>query len=74
MAAQVSPITGIISEDTVILDFGEHEGRSIKDILELDPAFYDRLKEEKENGAFSIRRHHDKTFRLFLNPLSEMDH
>ena len=69
-----SPVTGIIDESLVILDFGKYEGRSVQDISELDPEFYDRLKSEKEKGAFAIRRHRDKTFRLYVNPLSSVDH
>ena len=74
MAAPLSPVTGIISEDQVVIDFGEHEGKTVKDILENDPAFYSRLAEKKEDGVFAIRRHKDKTFRLYINPLSTMDH
>ena len=38
-----------------------------------DPGFYQRLAQEKENGVFAIRRHRDKTFRLYINPLSNID-
>lgn len=68
-----SPITGIIDEDLVVIDFGKYEGRTVQEIAELDPVFYDRLKSEKENGVFAIRRHRDKTFRLYINPLSNID-
>jgi len=74
MAGQGSPITGIIEESEVVIDFGQYEGRTIKDVAELDPTFYDRLVQERDSGAFSIRRHRDKTFRLFMNPLSKVDH
>ena len=73
MAAAQSPITGVIDEAIVIIDFGKHEGKSIKDVQELDPEFYLKLSNEKDKGVFAIRRHRDKTFRLYINPLSTMD-
>jgi hypothetical protein len=69
-----SPITGIIEEANVIVDFGKYEGKTISEIANIDPAFYDKLATEKENGVFAIRRHKDKTFRLYINPLTEIDH
>lgn len=69
-----SPITGIIEEANVIVDFGKYEGKTVSEVANLDPAFYDKLATEKENGVFAIRRHKDKTFRLYINPLTEMDH
>jgi broad specificity phosphatase PhoE len=69
-----SPVTGIIEESEVIIDFGKYEGKSVEEIAELDPNFYDRLATEKESGVFAIRRHKDKTFRLYINPLSNIDH
>jgi broad specificity phosphatase PhoE len=68
-----SPVTGIIDECLVIIDFGKYEGKSVQEIADLDPAFYERLATEKENGVFAIRRHRDKSFRLYINPLSNMD-
>ena len=68
-----SPITGIIDERHVVIDFGKHEGRTVQEIFELDPEFYQKLASEKENGVFAIRRHRDKTFRLYINPLTPMD-
>ena len=70
---QNSPITGIIDESFVIIDFGKHEGRTVKELSSVDPEFYAVLANEKNDGNFSIRRHRDKTFRLFLNPLAQMD-
>lgn len=67
-------MTGVIEESQVIIDFGKHEGKSVQQIAELDPGFYSRLAQEKENGVFAIRRHRDKTFRLYINPLSNIDH
>ena len=74
MSSNGSPITGVIDENLVVIDFGKYEGKTVMEIAELDPAFYDRLKVEKENGVFAIRRHRDKTFRLYINPLSNIDH
>ncbi len=74
MSATASPITGIIEENKVILEFGKYEGRTVEYVNEIDPDFYGRLVAEKENGSFAIRRHKDKTFRLYINPLSKMDH
>jgi broad specificity phosphatase PhoE len=69
-----SPVTGVIEENLVILDFGKYEGKSVEEIAKLDPDFYEKLASEKENGVFAIRRQRDKTFRLYVNPLSNMDH
>jgi sulfur transfer protein SufE len=69
-----SPVTGVIDEGLVIIDFGKYEGKSVQEVAELDPLFYEKLANEKENGIFAIRRHRDKTFRLYVNPLSNMDH
>ena len=71
--SQSSPITGVIDEGMVFIDFGEHEGKTVKELSSLDPAFYSILASEKNEGNFSIRRHRDKTFRLYLNPLAQMD-
>jgi len=73
MSASTSPVTGIIDENLVIIDFGKYEGKSVQEVAELDPIFYEKLASEKENGAFAIRRHRDKTFRLYINPLTQMD-
>lgn len=69
-----SPVTGVIEESLVILDFGKYEGKSVEEVARLDPDFYEKLASEKENGVFAIRRQRDKTFRLYVNPLSNMDH
>ena len=73
MSTQTSPVTGIIDENLVIIDFGRYEGKTIYEIAYLDPIFYEQLAIEKEKGLFAIRRHRDKTFRLYINPLSQMD-
>ncbi|MGE0615631.1 MAG: hypothetical protein AB7P04_08310 [Bacteriovoracia bacterium] len=73
MSSTNSPVTGVISEELVILDFGKYEGKTVRDISEMDPDFYTKLANEKERGVFAIRRHRDKTFRLYVNPLTEID-
>ncbi len=69
-----SPITGVIDESNVIIDFGKYEGRTVKELAYLDPVLYAALASEKNDGSVSIRRHRDKTFRLYLNPLAQLDH
>ena len=73
MSQANSPITGIIDEAQVIIDFGKHEGISVKDLANVDPDFYSSLVNEKGEGVYAIRRHRDKSFRLYLNPLAQMD-
>ena len=68
-----SPVTGIIEEELVIVDFGRHEGKSVQSLQEADKDFYDFLVRERESGKYSIRRHRDKSFRLFLNPLVPLE-
>lgn len=69
--ANGSPLTGIIEENQVIIDFGKYEGRTVSEVAEVDPDFYQRLIDTKDN--FAIRRHRDKTFRLYVNPLFSVD-
>ncbi|HLE12917.1 MAG: hypothetical protein A2504_13195 [Bdellovibrionales bacterium RIFOXYD12_FULL_39_22] len=66
MAQEASPLTGIIEEDKVFVDFGEHEGKSVLEIADTFPDFYDFLIERKNSGRCSIRRSKDKTFRLYI--------
>jgi hypothetical protein len=73
MSQGQSPITGIIDESQVILDFGKYEGKTVKDVAAIDPEFYSSLVDEKGEGVYAIRRHRDKSFRLYLNPLAQMD-
>lgn len=73
MSSNTSPVTGIISENEVIIDFGKYEGKSVLEVSDIDPIFYEKLAKEKENGVFAIRRQKDKTFRLYINPLAQMD-
>jgi broad specificity phosphatase PhoE len=68
-----SKVTGVIDEELVIIDFGKYEGKTVQEVAELDPIFCEKLASEKESGVFAIRRHRDKSFRLYVNPLSQMD-
>jgi hypothetical protein len=61
-----SPITGILAEDEVVIDFGEHEGKSVMEVSDTDPEFYDYLKDLRAKGNFAIRRSKDKIFRLYV--------
>lgn len=65
----VSPLTGVIEESDVIVDFGQYEGQSVMDVKAADPDLYHQLVHEKENDNIAIRRNKDKTFRLYMNPL-----
>ena len=62
----VSPLTGIIEEDKVVIDFGEFEGKSVLEIADTKPDYYQFLVDQKETGNFSIRRTKDKIFRLYV--------
>ncbi|MBS1960144.1 MAG: hypothetical protein JST80_11775 [Bdellovibrionales bacterium] len=73
MSQGQSPITGIIDESNVILDFGKYEGKTVREVANIDPEFYSSLIDDKSEGVYAIRRHRDKTFRLYLNPLAQMD-
>lgn len=66
MAQEISPLTGIIEEDKVVLDFGEFEGKSVLEIADTRPDYYDFLINQKDCGNFSIRRTKDKIFRLYI--------
>ena len=46
-----SPLTGIIEEDKVFVDFGEHEGKSLLEVSDCHPDYYDFLIERKERRA-----------------------
>ena len=70
MIGDNSPVTGVIEEDNVIVDFGQYLGKTVSDVKMIDPDFFDQLVREKESDNLAIRRHRDKTFRLYLNPLS----
>ena len=64
---QVSPVTGIIEEDKVYIDFGEHEGKSILEVADTLPDFYEFLIERKDSGHCAIKRTKDKSFRLHVS-------
>jgi broad specificity phosphatase PhoE len=64
---ELSPLTGIIEEDQVVCDFGEHEGKSILEINDEIPEFYEYLLLQKEEGRTTIRRTKDKSFRLYVS-------
>jgi len=72
-----SPVTGILNEEDVILDYGVHAGKSVREIQESDPEFYENLMDQKGSGVYAIRREAQvdghKTFRLYLNPLAHLD-
>ena len=65
----VSPLTGVIEESEVIVDFGQYEGQSVEAVKAADRDLYDQLVTEKENDNIAIRRNKDKSFRLYMNPL-----
>ena len=64
---EVSPLTGIIAEDRVVIDFGEHEGKSVLEVADTCPDFYHYLIDQRVGGNFSIRRTKDKIFRLYIH-------
>ena len=65
-SSPISPLTGILAEEQVVVDFGEYEGKSVMDIAETEPEFYQFLLKQKEIGNFAIRRTKDKIFKLYL--------
>jgi hypothetical protein len=67
MAFSAVELTGIIEEDRVVIDFGEFEGKSVLEIADTRPEFYQFLLEQKETGNFAIRRTKDKIFRLYVH-------
>lgn len=71
-SSAISPLTGVIQESDVILDFGQFEGHSVQEIRSLDPDLYQQLLEAKESDSIAIRRNRDKTFSLYMNPLSSV--
>lgn len=66
----LSPLTGVIREEDVIIDFGEHEGKSVLEVAETLPMYYTYLIEKRDSENFSIRRSKDKLFRLYLKEFS----
>lgn len=68
--AEMSPLTGVIHEEEVFLEFGKYQGKSVKEVASLDPVFYDELVEAKEQGFYAMRRHSARVFYLYPNPFS----
>ncbi len=68
--ADVSPLTGIIEEDKVFVDFGEHEGKSVLEIADTLPEYYEFLVESKSDGRCIIRRSKDKSFKLYVSQVA----
>ncbi len=62
-----SPVTGVLDEDQVFLDFGEHFGKSILEISDTTPDYYSFLIEQRDKGNFQIKRTKEKIFRLHCN-------
>lgn len=65
----LSPVTGVIEETDVIIDFGQYVGHSVSEVKAMDPELYQQLVSEKESDNIAIRRNKDKSFRLYMNPL-----
>lgn len=64
---EISPLTGIIEEEKVFIDFGENEGKSVLEVADTLPDFYTFLIEKKNSGKCSIRRSKDKSYRLYVS-------
>lgn len=69
-STDISPLTGIIEEDKVFVDFGEHEGKSVLEIADTLPEYYDFLLENKNGGKCTIRRSKDKSFKLYISQIA----
>ena len=67
MKEETSPLTGIILEDQVFVDFGEHEGKSVLEIADTLPEYYEYLIEQKNQGMCAIKRGKNKFFRLHVS-------
>jgi len=67
MNHETSPLTGIIEEDKVYIDFGDHEGKSVMELSDTEPDFYQYLIDQKNLGLCTIRRSKDKCFRLYMS-------
>jgi hypothetical protein len=68
---EVSRLTGVLAEETVVVDFGEHEGKSVLEIADTLPDFYEFLINQKEKGNFAIKRTKDKIYRLYVHSNGE---
>jgi len=67
MASELSPVTGIIEEEKVFIDFGEHEGKTVFEIADTIPEFYEYLITKKNSGKCAIRRSKDKCYSLYIS-------
>ncbi len=67
MQPETSPLTGVIAEENVVIDFGDNEGKSVMEISETQPQFYQYLLQQKEMGNFLIRRNKDKVYKLYVH-------
>ena len=68
MARSTSPLTGLLKEENVVLNFGEHQGKSIMAISADFPEYYEKLLEQKEKCNCFLKRGKDKkTFCLDSN-------
>lgn len=67
--SMVSPLTGIFEEDNVIIDFGEHVGKSVLEVADTFPDYYERMIETKDENDcdFTIRRGFGKQYLLNMN-------
>ncbi len=69
MSANISPLTGVIDENMVFVEFGQYEGQTVSQVRQLDPELYQQLVQEKEQDHVAIRRNRDRSYRLYMNPL-----
>ena len=67
MEKENSRLTGIILEENVFVNFGEHEGKSVLEIADTLPDYYEYLIQKKNQGICTIRRANDKSFRLHMS-------
>ncbi len=74
MKFEQSPVTGVLDESVVSIDFGKYEGKTVSEIAGLDPEYYSQLVEDKAEGALAIKKHGSDGYRLYVNPLAQLDH
>ncbi len=53
--------------ENVFIDFGEHEGKSVLEVQDTLPEYYNYLVDKKDEGICTIRRNRDKSFRLYVS-------
>lgn len=59
-----SPVTGVLEEDQVFIEEGEHGGKSILEIADTEPGFYEYLIQQRQSGQSFLRRQTNVTFYL----------